>query len=114
LRLLYSDFAQLPHQGTISPAEFAELQLAEASGTIVDERPDYRSERRIQRVALLSRPNADASGDEYMAQVEIMAFVDGCVIGVSVLLPGGTLQEAADVLAELQFSSRPVKDAPTP
>jgi len=112
LLLLYSEFIPLPHQGSISSAEFGELHIARPSGTVVGERPEFRSERRIERVALLSRPKADASGYEELAQAEVLALVDGCVIDVLVLLPGGTLQEAADLMAELRFFGRPVKNAP--
>lgn len=114
VRLFYSESVALLHQGSVSVAEFRNQRLATPIGTLIDERSEVVSERRIQKIALLSRPKADGSGDEYLALGEIMSLVDGCVINVSVLMPGATLEEVADVLKEVGLSGRPVKAIPTP
>ncbi|MGN6487583.1 MAG: hypothetical protein ACTHLT_07155 [Devosia sp.] len=105
--LTYQEFVSLPHQGSYSSMEFGNLQLPNGEWKALPG-------QRMQMVALRTRPKLDGSGTEAMALGEVLSLVEGCVIDVSILLPGASQQDAERLLQDLRFSPRAVKHAPTP
>jgi len=113
LSMMYQDAPLLTLQGQVSDAEF--LALSRQFPSLVD--PPVvppaasTSSGRLQSAELSKRAKVGGTGDEVLTTGEIWALVDGCVIVVTIRQSGGTLKQMSELMALVQFVSRPVKSA---